>query len=176
MREKAEQGDYPGKAPFGYRNNRETRSIDVDQSRAPILRRAYELYATGSHSLTALRQTIWEESGVRINRAYLETVLKNPFYIGQFLWRGVTYDGNHEPLISIDLFQRVQAAFASRNKPKYRKHQFAFAGLLRCAHDGSTVPLNCRKGCTSIIGVLRVASVSCRTCESGMFLSAWASC
>src|SRR5208283_4186044 len=146
MREKAEQGIYPGRAPYGYRNNRLTRSIDIDETKAPIIKRAFELYATGRESLTTLRKVILENHGLRVSRAYLETILKNPFYIGQFVWRGVTYDGTHVPLISLDLFQRVQDTFAGRNKPKYRKHEFAFAGLLSCAHDGCTVTTELQKG------------------------------
>jgi site-specific DNA recombinase len=146
MREKAEQGIYPGRAPFGYRNNRLTRSVDVDETRAPVLKRMFELYASGTHSLTTLRKAIFEEAGGRINRAYLETVLKSPFYIGRFVWRGVIYEGKHSPLVSHDLFQRVQDAFAGRNKPKYRKHEFAFSGLLRCSHDGCTVTTELQKG------------------------------
>jgi DNA invertase Pin-like site-specific DNA recombinase len=146
MREKAEEGIYPGRAPFGYRNNQLTRSVDVDETRAPIIKRIFELYATGRYSLTTLRGTIFEESGVRINRAYLAKILKSPFYIGQFVWRGVTYDGKQSPLVSPDLFQRVQDAVAGRNKPKYRKHVFAFAGLMRCAHDGCTVTTELQKG------------------------------
>src|SRR5260370_5495242 len=37
MREKAEQGLYPGRAPFSYRNNPLTRAIDIDEKRAPAL-------------------------------------------------------------------------------------------------------------------------------------------
>jgi site-specific DNA recombinase len=73
-------------------------------------------------------------------------MLKNPFYVGKFVWRGVTYDGKHNPLVSLDLFQRVQDTFAGRNKPKYHKHEFAFAGLLRCSHDGCTVTTELQKG------------------------------
>ena len=146
MREKAEQGIYPGRAPYGYRNNRLTRAIDIDEAKAPIIKNAFELYATGRESLTTLRKTIVENHGLRVSRAYLETILKNPFYIGQFVWRGVIYDGTHVPLISLDLFQRVQDTFAGRNKPKYRKHKFAFAGLLNCAHDGCTVTTELQKG------------------------------
>jgi hypothetical protein len=40
----------------------------------------------------------------------------------------------------------VQAVFAGRSKPKYRKDNFAFAGLLRCAHDGCTVTSELQKG------------------------------
>jgi len=146
MREKAEQGLYPGRAAFGYRNNPAMRVIEIDPQRAPVLRRIFELYETGNHSLTSLRKAIFEESGVRINRAYLEAMLKNPFYIGRFLWRGVEYKGIHSPLISPERFERVQRVFGSRSKPKYRKHNFAFAGLLRCAHDGCTVTTELQKG------------------------------
>jgi site-specific DNA recombinase len=146
MREKAEQGIYPGRAPFGYRNNQLTRSIDVQDERAKIVRRIYALYATGDHSLSSLQASIVAETGVRINRGYLEKMLKNPFYIGDFVWRGEQYQGNHEPLISREQFQSVQEVFAGHHKPKYRKHHFAFAGFLRCAHDGCTVTTESQKG------------------------------
>jgi len=54
MREKAEQGIYPGRAPIGYRNNSLTRSIDVDPEQASLINRTFELYASGNHSLASL--------------------------------------------------------------------------------------------------------------------------
>ncbi len=146
MREKAEQGIYPGRAPFGYKNDSATRTVEIDPRRAPVLRTIFEMYASGNYSLTTLREAIIRNSGVSINRAYLETMLKSPFYTGRFVWQGIEYKGTHEPLISLELFQRVQDAFAGRNKPKYRKHHFAFAGLLTCAHDGCTVTTELQKG------------------------------
>src|SRR5213075_1789545 len=89
MREKAEQAIYPSRPPFGYKNNSATRSIEVDPQRAPVLRRIFELYASGQHSLTTLRQAILRESSVRLSRAYLEDILKNSFYIGRFIWQGI---------------------------------------------------------------------------------------
>jgi hypothetical protein len=83
-----------------YRNNRLTRSVDVDESKAPILKRMFELYSTGAHSLTIRRKAIFEESGVKINRAYLEQVLKSSFYLGQFVWRGTTYEGTHTTCVA----------------------------------------------------------------------------
>ena len=88
MREKAEQGIYPGRAPIGYRNNSVSRAIDVDPERAPIVKRIFEFYASGNYSLTSLRKTVLAELGIRINRAYLETILKNRFYLGYFVWQG----------------------------------------------------------------------------------------
>jgi site-specific DNA recombinase len=146
MREKAEEGIYPGRAPVGYRNNSLTRSIDVHSERAPMVKRIFELYASGEHSLVTLRRTALNELGLRLSRSYFEKILKNRFYLGYFLWQGVEYKGTHEPLISFDLFNRVRDVFAGRNKPKHRKHACAFAGLLRCAHDGCTVTAELQKG------------------------------
>ena len=139
MREKAEQGIYPGRAPIGYRNNSLTRSIDVDAERALMVKRIYQLYASGEHSLLTLRRAVLNEMGLRLSRSYFETILKNRFYLGYFVWQGVEYKGTHEALIPGYLLDQVRDVFAGRNKPKHRKHAFAFAGLLRCAHDGCTV-------------------------------------
>ena len=146
MREKAEQGIYPGRAPFGYRNDSLTRSIDVHPERASIARRIFALYATGGYSLSSLRVEILKETGLRISRAYLEKMLKNPFYVGDFIWREERYKGKHEALITDHQFQVVRDVFSCRNKPKYHKHHFAFAGFLQCAHDGCTVTTELQKG------------------------------
>ncbi len=146
MREKAEQGIYPGHAPFGYRNDKTTRSIVIDPDRAPVLRRIFELYGSGQYSLTSLRKTLQEETGIRLNRAYLEKILKSRFYLGYLVWQGVEYKGTHPQLIDASTFDRVQGVFAGRHKPRHGKHDFAFGGLLRCAHDGCTVTAEHHKG------------------------------
>jgi len=120
MQEKAEQGVYPGRAPFGYRNNIVARTIEPDPNEAPILKQIFALYGTGNYSLSSLRKTILSESGTRLCRAYLETILKNRFYLGYFRWQGIECKGTHEPLIDAGTFQRVQDVFAGHNKPKYR--------------------------------------------------------
>jgi site-specific DNA recombinase len=145
MREKAEEGIYPGRAPIGYKNNSLTRSIDVDSERAPMVQRIFELYASGDHSLLTLRSAALHEFGLCLSRSYYEKILKNRFYLGYFIWQGVEYKGTHEPLIAAHLFDRVQDVFAGRHKPKHRKHDFAFAGLLICAHDGCTVTAELQK-------------------------------
>ena len=118
----------------------------MDPERAPMVRRIFDLYATGEHSLITLHKAALNELGLRLARSYFETILKNRFYLGYFVWQGVEYKGTHEPLISGQLFDQVQDVFAGRNKPKHRKHAFAFAGLLKCAHDGCTVTAERQKG------------------------------
>ncbi len=145
MREKAEQGIYPSRPPLGYCNNKLEHTIEVDPKKAPLAKSMFELYASGQHSLANVRNILKAEFGQLLAKGYLERLLKNPFYRGQFIWEDKLYNGTHIPLISVELFERVHAVFRGHNKPKYRKHDFAFSGLLRCAYDNCTVTAELKK-------------------------------
>jgi site-specific DNA recombinase len=146
MREKAEQGIYPSRPPFGYRNSASGPGIEINPEKAPIAERMFELYASGQHSLSSLRKALKTEFGRDLGKSYLDKLLKNPFYKGQFIWGGKLYPGSHPHLISGETFARVQDIFHGHNKPKYRKHHFAFRGLLTCAYDNCLVTAEIKKG------------------------------
>jgi len=55
--------------------------------------------SSGKHTLLSLRKAVRSETGVLINRSYLEKMLKNRFYLGFFRWQGIEYKGHHDPLI-----------------------------------------------------------------------------
>src|SRR5215467_3356163 len=84
MREKAEQGMYPGRAPFGYRNNKAERTIEIHPENAALVQRIFEMYASGKYSLSELQVAVRSRTGKTISRAYLHTILTNPFYKGYF--------------------------------------------------------------------------------------------
>jgi site-specific DNA recombinase len=139
MREKAEQGIYPGHAPIGYLNNRATREIDIHPENSEIVKLMFETYSTGKYSLSELRKFVRTQTGKTLNRAYIHKILRNKFYVGIFEWAGKSYPGKHGTFISQNLFENVQAIFDGHNRSRYQKHDIAFRGLLTCAHDGCTV-------------------------------------
>ncbi len=139
MREKASQGIYPGHAPFGYRNNKAERTIEIDPVDSGIVTRMFELYASGAHTLSTLAKKIRSETGKTISRANVHLVLKNPFYTGIFEWSGQTYPGKHPVFINPDIFREVQAVLTGHNRPKYSTRDIAFRGLMQCAYDGCMV-------------------------------------
>jgi len=154
MNEKAAQGGYPHRAPVGYRNDTTNHTIVVEPEEADYIRRMFEWYATGDYSLQDIRQRCIE-TGFRggwgsrpISKSKVELILKNPFYAGQFRWHGKLVAGKHEPIITRDLFDRVQEVFVARErkKGKQRKNDFAFSGLMTCGNCGCAVTAEIQKG------------------------------
>ncbi len=150
--EKAKQGLWPSYAPIGYRNVASDRTIELDLVEAPVVRRAFELMATGQYTLQNLREALFVD-GLRSRRARkmlgkeaLRRILTNPIYAGSFIWNGVTYQGKHLPLISTQLFDRVQDVLGLKSKPRKTKHSFAFTGMIKCGHCGSAITAEYKKG------------------------------
>ena len=150
--EKAQQGGYPAKAPLGYRNNTQTGLVEVESEKAQFVVRMFDLAAQGHSSCKRIRDHIVKEGlayhspKVKLSLSHVKRMLRNPFYTGSFLWNGVLYKGKHSPLISSALFDQVQQAMDNRQKPKYRKHTFAFGGLLVCGKCGCLVTAEIKKG------------------------------
>jgi DNA invertase Pin-like site-specific DNA recombinase len=153
MAEKVQEGGFPHQAPLGYRNVREgDRQIIVpDPLKAPMVRRAYELYASRAYSLKTLRKKLRDEGlamtkhSKLISLSQLEWLLKNPFYYGAFRWKGRVWAGSHHALVSRELWDAVQAAFSAHEKPVYRKHDFAYKGLLICGSCGRHLTAEIKK-------------------------------
>ncbi|MFA5080410.1 MAG: recombinase family protein [Candidatus Paceibacterota bacterium] len=138
---KLEKGGWPGVAPLGYLNDKANRSIIVDDERAYYIRRCYNLYATGQYSLNNIVKILREEGFrsragkfIYVNR--IHRILKDPFYYG-FMFRGNNlYKGNYEPIVSKELFDRVQEVFNRASRPKQEKHFFHLRGLMICNKCG----------------------------------------
>lgn len=150
--ERANQGYLNGRAPYGYTNNRLTRQIDVDEKAAPFVRRAFELYATGQYTLKQVSNQLKHDGFVyksyrtKIGVPNLDVMLKNVTYTGDFMMKGIFYEGKHEAIVSKELFQACKNVREGKIHPKSNKHQFAFANMISCAHCGCTVGGQIQKG------------------------------
>ncbi len=150
MTEKAQQGLWPSFAPIGYRNvmgANGRRMIAPDPHTAPIIVRLFEWYATGTMSLKELTRKAREEglsfrkSGDPVPRSTIHTILRKRLYMGEVDWDGHIYPGAHEPLVSRDLWEQVQAVLEGRHATRHRraKRNFAFSRLITCGHCGCAV-------------------------------------
>ncbi|MBI4422196.1 MAG: recombinase family protein, partial [Elusimicrobia bacterium] len=150
MLEKAEQGEFPDRAPLGYKNNKETRRIDVVPEQAPLVRRMFELYAAGQLSITNCWEKMTEEglrtrAGRKIARSQIAFMLANPIYHGEFRFRGKMYKGVHQPIISKGLFETVQKVLKRWDKPRKTPREYAFRGFLTCGKCGCSFTAQTKK-------------------------------
>ncbi len=133
------QGLYPRPAPIGYLDKGQGKPKEPDSIRAPLIKQAFALYATGKYSLALLAKKVGElglhnKSGNKISRNGINTVLKNSFYTGliKIEKTGEIYAGIHHPIISQHLFDKVQAILSGRHVDKKQTHYFIFRRLLTC--------------------------------------------
>src|SRR3990167_11407603 len=102
--EKFSQGGYPRQAPLGYFNDKNTRTVKINQNTAPHVVKLFDLYATGNYSLDKIASILYKDglrgkTGKRIFKAALHKSIQEPFYYGLMRYNGLTGVGNHEPII-----------------------------------------------------------------------------
>ena len=153
--QKAKGGGTPGRAPTGYVNVRhidngqERRTIEVDPERGPIIRWAFDAYARGGWTIRTLHTELLERGltsrpgptrpAKPLSRANVHVLLRNPYYMGIVRYRGILYQGNHEPLVDPETWQKVQELLAANNfaGEKQREHPHYLKGSVYCGSCGS---------------------------------------
>ncbi len=172
-----ERGRWVFLAPIGYLNApRATgKSLMHDPERAPLVRGAFEEYATGRYTKEQLlgRVRSWgltNRRGKPLTSQAIGVLLRNQLYAGivdvpEYGVRGKR--GDFEPLISEDLFYQVQGVLLGRvpsAAPCQRAHpDFPLRGFVRCLSCGRALTgswskgrseyyayYHCRPGCRAV--------------------------
>ncbi len=145
LRQKLRNGVYPGKAFWGYINNKEMGTIEIDPTESKIIKKAFELFADGGKTFTDIslflyKQGLTQKSGKVLKIDRIKDILSNKFYIGIIFYAGEYSIGTHKLFISKELFSRVQKQFkfAQRSKPN-NKHNLSFLGFIKCGECGASI-------------------------------------
>jgi site-specific DNA recombinase len=146
MRQKVLQGGWPHRPPRGYALIRsakgQSNAIEVHPKDGPLMRQAFELYATGWYSVRTLADRLAKaglvaRNGKAIPQAHLRRLLASSFYAGFVRWHTVECPGTHPALISRALFDKVQQVIRQRFKNPGPKGSviggFLLRGLAICA-------------------------------------------
>ena len=163
IRQKLRNGVWPSKPPVGYLNDRNARSIVVDPAEATLVRKAFELYATGNYALHEVRARMSEVglvayTGKRFSVSNYQVLFKNPFYYGVMLSQGELFEGKHDPIISKRLYDEVQAVMERKSKAKTPELKpYLYRGLFRCGECGCFITTETQKGHNYLRCTKRVA-------------------
>lgn len=163
MRQKHAAGGTPFKPPLGYlphreiSGNRDIRTVILDEKRAPLIRTMFELYADGDCSLIKLAARM-EMLGLTsratakrpehpLGISAVHKILTNEYYAGTVTYAGAKAQGSHEPLISRELFARVQVLLETRRHgERASKHEHYLRGTIFCEACGGRLLFGRHKG------------------------------
>ena len=147
------QGLYPLPAPIGYLDAGGGNPKALDPERAPLIKRAFELYADGNHSLRSLRSELAalglrSRGGRPLSLNGLSVVLNNPFYAGliRIHTTGETFEGIHEVIVEMDLFETVQRRLRGKTIQRTEYADLLFRKMIMCANCGRKLVGECQKG------------------------------
>lgn len=140
-----------GNVPLGYRV--ENRKLLIHDNEAAIVRMIFERFLQIG-SATILARTLNAEglrrkNGKAFDKGLLYKLLSNRVYIGEAVHKGTSYPGEHQPLISQDLWNNVRSIIAepARKRAGHCRRQTPalLKGLLFAPSGCAMTPAHTRK-------------------------------
>jgi|WetSurMetagenome_2_1015567.scaffolds.fasta_scaffold00300_7 site-specific DNA recombinase len=147
------QGLYPLPAPLGYLNMGKEKVKELDPVRAPLIKKAFELYSTGRYSLMSLVEELnslglRNRNNQKVSKNGLSVILNNPFYIGliRIKTSKEIFCGIHQPMTSKVLFDRVQQILKGKLIIHSLRHDLDFRRMITCKYCGHSLYGEIQKG------------------------------
>lgn len=141
------EGYYPYECPPKvYKKDRGSTKTPllIPSEEADLVKEAFELFATDAFPIEDIRSASWK-NGLHLKRTQFGLLLRNPIYVGKILVPETKDEpahfvkGKHEPLVSEEVFFRVQSILKARDNQKSYirqkeklREEFPLRGHLKC--------------------------------------------
>ena len=147
MRASVKAGRWPHRPPAGYLHNSD-KTLSPDPRLAPLVAQAFEMAASGLYSQAGICRDMaakgWTtRSGKPIASQSIRGILTNPAYIGRAKVGGkvgIDCNGGWEPLVSEELWHRVQGQLQKKGPSAVpvvqNREEFPLRGHIRCTLTG----------------------------------------
>ena len=147
IQRKLNEGWRPGMPPLGYLSDLANHTVVQDTERFALIRKCWDLMLTGNYTVPQIWHKLNDEWGFRTPKrkrmgdkpmalSGLYALFANLFYAGIIVHKGQNYPGKHDPMITLEEYDRVQMLLGRKGKPRPQKHRFAFTGAIRCGECG----------------------------------------
>ncbi len=175
MQKSASMGRFPFKAPLGFINisAKAGHNLIPDPASAPHIKKAFELVAEGVRTKSEVLRRLSDgglltAKGNPLTPQTFQKILENPVYAGWVYipsW-DMKVRGSFEPLVSQELFDRVQDVLSGKRtapKPHHRNHpDFPLRLFVRCANCHTPLTGSWSKGKTQRYPYYRCRVQSCK--------------
>lgn len=162
MKENAMRGSFQARPPLGYRIAERGRPPVIVPDEADIIRTIFHKYANESMSFFDIARYL-NSLGYKtthnkpFERRSIEYIVQNPIYCGMIRWNRtqnatneikdrnewIIVDGEQEPIISKELYEKAQERYKSTCNPKGSRPSSTYkhwlSGLIKCPVCGRTL-------------------------------------
>lgn len=142
---RAQSGRYIGNkdGPLGYRYDPESNSLNIVTEEAETVRLIFELFIERKWGIEKIvgylnEKEVRTKTGAEWSKGNIGRIIRNPVYMGKLRCKEVTYEGQHDAVVSEEVFLSAQDIIASRSTLPGRSHQsqHLLSGLARCGACG----------------------------------------
>lgn len=132
-----------GNGPLGYSYDPEKNHLKVMPEEADTVRLVYSLFVDRKWGIDKIAGYLSEmnaptKMGGNWHKLSVGKILRNPIYIGKLKGNGQVYDGHHDAILPVEVFEAAQTIIASRSTLPGRSHQsqHLLSGLAICGECG----------------------------------------
>jgi len=141
---KAYRGEVLGKIPYGYKSHNGKLTIDDEESKIVML--IFKWYSESFYGLRVISKLLNEQgyrtkSGKVWTPLTIRSIITNRSYIGTYTRYGIRITSNHDSIIGIDLFNKVNSILNSKNivQKKHSRSTFLLSKKIICEICGNTL-------------------------------------
>lgn len=140
------------KTSYGYRYDKTKGKMYINEEEGAVVRIIFKKYLEGL-SITKLRDYLNENHSetrkIPWNYRIIRNILGNPVYAGLVRFKSEIYEGNHESLITREMFDSVQKELDKRQQQTYEKNnnprpfqtKYMLSGLAKCGYCGAPLKI-----------------------------------
>lgn len=130
------------KTSYGYDYHKETGTVTINPAQSLAIKFIFESYLSG-RSVTKLRDDLNDKYPKPIpwNYRAVRKILDNPVYCGYNQYLGEIYKGNHEPIITKEVYDKTQKELKIRQRtaaenvnPRPFQSKYMLSGIVQCGY------------------------------------------
>ena len=168
MSEKALRGGFQASPPLGYKILHKNETPVIVPEEAAIIKKIFSLYVESNYSIMEITRhlnslCLKTRTGKPFEKRSVDYILQNPVYCGKLRWNRtenstnrikdssewIISQGNHEPIISEETYNKAMERYHSEYKKRNVKPNTCYkhwlSGIVKCSRCGRSLVSSTRK-------------------------------
>lgn len=132
-----------GNVPYGYQWDEENKLLVPDSVQSEVIKFIFSEYIKGNGSTTIvdilrMRHISSPTGGAEWDRTTITYIIRNPLYKGYIQYDDKVYEGQHEGIVSSEVFNKANKVLQEYSDSKKSGNTYILSGLTECGLCGNS--------------------------------------